>query len=209
MIDRRVLFFGDSLVAGVGDPEGRGWVGRVVTASFGAEVPLTAYNLGVRRQTSVEVAARWQAEAAPRLSPAADCSVVFSFGANDTTIENGCLRVEPEDSLAALVAVIDRATDANLPALIVGPAPVDDEPQTNRISTLSDQMNGLCRERSVPFVSVLGELRDSQVWREELCAGDGAHPRSAGYTLLSDLVLASGFADWVLGNDREHPNRPH
>lgn len=134
MIDRRVLFFGDSLVAGVGDPEGRGWVGRVVTASFGAEVPLTAYNLGVRRQTSVEVAARWQAEAAPRLSPAADCSVVFSFGANDTTIENGCLRVEPEDSLAALVAVIDRATDANLPALIVGPAPVDDEPQTNRIS---------------------------------------------------------------------------
>ena len=209
MIDRRVLFFGDSLVAGTGDPEGRGWVGqgrdRVLSrpgATDHLQPRCSPADLGRGRW-------RWQAEAAPRLTLAADCSVVFSFGANDTTIENGCLRVEPEDSLAALVAVIDRATDANLPALIVGPAPVDDEPQTNRISTLSDQMNGLCRERSVPFVSVLGELRNSQVWREELCAGDGAHPRSAGYTLLSDLVLASGFADWVLGNDREHPNRPH
>jgi hypothetical protein len=82
MIDRRVLFFGDSLVAGVGDPEGRGWVGRVVEASFGAGMPLTAYNLGVRRETSVEIAGRWQAEAPPRLTPEAECSVVFSSAAS-------------------------------------------------------------------------------------------------------------------------------
>ena len=44
--DRRVLFFGDSIVAGVGDPEGRGWVGRVVAASFASGLPLTAYPLG-------------------------------------------------------------------------------------------------------------------------------------------------------------------
>src|SRR4029077_13817605 len=44
--ERRVLFFGASLVAGVGDPAGLGWVGRVVAASFALDVPLTAYNLG-------------------------------------------------------------------------------------------------------------------------------------------------------------------
>jgi hypothetical protein len=47
MADRRILFFGDSLVAGVGDPSGDGWVGRVVAASCAAGLPVTAYNLGV------------------------------------------------------------------------------------------------------------------------------------------------------------------
>jgi hypothetical protein len=46
-------------------------------------------------------------------------------------------------------------------------------------------------------VAVVGELRDSEVWREELRAGDGAHPGAAGYALLTDLVLANGFADWL------------
>lgn len=50
--DRRVLFFGDSLVAGVRDPAGKGWVGRVVAASFAEGLALTAYNLGVRGETS-------------------------------------------------------------------------------------------------------------------------------------------------------------
>ena len=36
-----------------------GWVGRVVAASFAAGTPVTAYNLGVRGETSVQVASRW------------------------------------------------------------------------------------------------------------------------------------------------------
>ena len=58
MTDLRVVFVGDSFVAGVGDPEGRGWVGRVVAAAHAAGLPLTAYNLGVRRETSADVLAR-------------------------------------------------------------------------------------------------------------------------------------------------------
>jgi acyl-CoA thioesterase-1 len=68
VVDRRVLFFGDSLVAGVSDPMGLGWVGRVVAASFAAGTPLTAYNLGVRAETSVQLASRWRQETGPRLS---------------------------------------------------------------------------------------------------------------------------------------------
>jgi lysophospholipase L1-like esterase len=197
MIDRRVLFFGDSLVAGVGDPEGRGWVGRIVASSFEAEMPLTAYNLEVRRQTSVEIAARFQAEVTPRLTPGADCGVVFSFGANDTTIEAGRLRVEPERSLESLCAAIDLAGGLDLRTLVVGPAPVDDGGQTDRIEALSRASSEICEERSVPFVDVVCELRDSEVWRQELTAGDGAHPGAPGYGLLADLVLTAGWHDWL------------
>jgi hypothetical protein len=61
--DQRLLFFGDSLVAGVGDPTGAGWVGRVVAASFTSGLGLTAYNLGIRGETSEQIASRWRVEA--------------------------------------------------------------------------------------------------------------------------------------------------
>lgn len=43
--DRRVLFVGDSIVAGVGDPQGRGWVGRIGEAAWASGLPPTAYAL--------------------------------------------------------------------------------------------------------------------------------------------------------------------
>jgi lysophospholipase L1-like esterase len=104
--DRRVAFIGDSLVAGVGDPTGMGWVGRVVAASFGLGLPLTAYSLGVRRETSEQVAVRWRTETVPRLLPDTDARVVLSFAANDTTVEDGQLRVAPERSCAVSDLVI-------------------------------------------------------------------------------------------------------
>lgn len=197
MTDRRVLFFGDSLIAGVGDPEGRGWVGRIVAASFQMGRPLTPYNLGVRRQTSVEIAARWRAEAAPRLAAEAACKVVFSFGANDTTIEDGRLRVEPEESLAALATVINQTAAVKVPTLIVGPAPVDDEQHTERIAALSTRMEALCDECGVPFLGIVDELRGSEVWQEELRTGDGAHPATEGYSLLAELLLGRGLCEWL------------
>jgi acyl-CoA thioesterase-1 len=60
---RRALFLGDSLVAGIGDSAGGGWVARVVGACHEQGMPVTAYNLGIRRETSLQVAARWRAEA--------------------------------------------------------------------------------------------------------------------------------------------------
>src|SRR3954468_8388553 len=96
--DLRVCFVGDSFVAGTGDPEHRGWVGRLAAATTAAGRVLTLYNLGVRRQTSEEVAARWAGECAARLPPGADCRVVVSVGVNDATEENGQRRVAPEQS---------------------------------------------------------------------------------------------------------------
>jgi acyl-CoA thioesterase I len=199
MVDRRVLFFGDSHVAGVGDPEGKGWVGRVVAESFRLGHPLTAYNLGVRGETSQHVAARWHAEALPRLAPAVEGRVVLSFGANDTNVEDGTLRVSRERSCAALTAILTGAADVGLSVLMVGPAPVDDPTQNERIRSLSAAFEEVCGLSGAMFVSVVDPLLASQAWMREVAADDGAHPAADGYEVLSKLVIAGGWADWLRG----------
>ncbi|MGX6512211.1 GDSL-type esterase/lipase family protein [Rhodococcus sp. SJ-2] len=101
----RVCVFGDSFVAGVGDPAHRGWVGRVAERAL-AELPvdLTVYNLGIRRDTSSDVRARWPSEALARFSREYDNRMIVSFGVNDTTLQNGTLRVEPAESESNLGA---------------------------------------------------------------------------------------------------------
>jgi len=195
--DLRLLVFGDSLVAGVGDPEGRGWVGRVVSAAFEAGRPLTAYALGVRRETSVEVAVRWRFEAMARLAPGADCRVVFAVGANDTTVENGAERVPPSRSQMALGKMLEQAAALGLAASVAGPAPVGDAEQRARVAALSDAFGELCAAREVPFWPVAERLAGSRAWLEEQAAGDGAHPAAAGYDALADALMEAGLLDWL------------
>jgi lysophospholipase L1-like esterase len=196
MRDLRVMFFGDSFVAGVGDDAGLGWVGRVVAGAFAAGVPVTAYNLGIRRQTSADVLERWRAEARSRVSREAECRVVFSFGANDATVENGGPRVSAADSVAGLSQAIDGAADLALPVFIVGPPPANDEDQQDRIAGLSASFAEVAAQRGVPYVDVVGPLRASGTWRREAQAGDGAHPGRDGYALLAALVMEPWLA-WL------------
>jgi acyl-CoA thioesterase I len=195
--DQRLLFFGDSLVAGVGDPAGAGWVGHVVAASFAAGLGLTAYNLGIRGETSEQVASRWRAETLPRLLAGADCRIVLSFGANDTSIEHDRVRVDADRSSSALATILQEAATIGLPTLVLGPAPVDDPEQNRRIRSLSVSFAELCAERGVPFVSVIEPLLASPVWMEQVAGGDGAHPGAEGYDALARLVLAGGWLDWL------------
>ena len=66
--DLRVLFFGDSFVAGTGDPEARGWVGRVAAATWAAGIAddraIRSASAARRRSRSPRAGA---AEALPRL----------------------------------------------------------------------------------------------------------------------------------------------
>jgi lysophospholipase L1-like esterase len=195
--DRRVLFFGDSFVAGVGDPAGQGWVGRVAAASFAAGLPLTAYNLGVRRETSLDVAARWRAEARPRMRVPASYGVVCSFGVNDTSDDGGRVRVEPGLAVDALGRVLDEAAQLGLAALVVGPAPSGDSAQDERSRALADSFAAVAARRGVPFVAVLDALCASATWAAEAAAGDGTHPGAGGYAELAELVLAAGWLGWL------------
>lgn len=195
--DRRVLFLGDSFVAGAGDPAALGWPGRVCAAAWAAGVPVTPYNLGVRRETSEEVAARWRAEAGPRLAAGADCRVTVSFGANDMVCEGDGPRLAPARSAEVLAALLGEAASLGLPAFVVGPAPVGDPRDDRRIVALTARYAHVAAAAAVPFVPVAPALLATPVWRAEAAAGDGAHPGAGGYAALADLVLAGGWLDWL------------
>lgn len=200
--DQQVLFFGDSQVAGVGDPEGLGWVGRVAATSFSAGQPFVSYNLGIRGNTSVDVLNRWEIETQLRLRAGTETRAVFSFGVNDTMSDGDQVRVEPEASIEALARALGRAAELGIATLVVGPALVEQKAQNDRITSLSSAYARWCRRREIPYVDAVGALRRSQVWLEEVAADDGAHPGAEGYGLLAELVLGAGWLEWLGGESR-------
>lgn len=194
------MFFGDSHTVGVGDEEGLGWTGRVVAAAMEAGIPVTSYNLGVGGETSADVAGRWRAEARPRLphSPdEGDPRVILAFGVNDVSLEDEARRRTREQSLLSLEEVLLGAQGLGLRRFVVGPAPIADDAENDRIAELSYAYRMLCARHRVPFVPLVEELRDNEVWRREIAAGDGAHPGAAGYAEIARLVLAAGWLDWL------------
>ncbi|GAB2741420.1 hypothetical protein GCM10010442_72130 [Kitasatospora kifunensis] len=196
-----MCFIGDSFVQGVGDPEYRGWVGRVLQATRGT---VTAFNLGIRRNTSADVLRRCWQEVGPRTLPDADNRLVISFGSNDTITEDDRTRVDPARSLENLAALLDESEHRAVAALVVGPPPVIDagEGHLRRTLRLADEMGALCRARRVPFIATTQALADDPGWTGEALAGDGAHPGRAGYQRLADLVLAGPWHEWIGQPDR-------
>ena len=186
-MDVRVCVLGDSSTAGVGDPTGAGWVGPVAAVARGAGWELTAYGLGVRRDTSVDVARRFLAEASWRLRDGNRYGVVVAVGLNDVVLADGRRRVPRERSLAALAEVLDGAAARGWAALVVGPPPVSQADESARAADLSAGMAAQCAARAVPFVDTTG-LADDAVWVAEVAAGDAYHPSTRGYAHLAALV---------------------
>ncbi|MGW5727377.1 DUF459 domain-containing protein [Nocardia beijingensis] len=194
--DLRVCFVGDSFVAGVGDPGFLGWAGRLVSTAHAEGFPLTAYNLGVRRQTSAEIVRRFHAECAPRLPEGVDARVVLSFGVNDTMHENGGPRVAPEESVANLGELLAQAAERGWPVLMVAPPPIADDEHNDRTAALDERFAQACAASRVPYVRVHQPLRDNPVWSADVRAGDGAHPGAAGYEEIAALV-APRWRAWL------------
>ncbi|WP_063016867.1 GDSL-type esterase/lipase family protein [Nocardia niwae] len=194
--DLRVCFVGDSFVAGVGDPGFLGWAGRLAAAAHASGVPLTAYNLGVRRQTSTAILRRFRAECAPRLPEGVDARVVLSFGVNDTMHENGGPRVAPDESVANLSALLAQAAEQGWPVLMVAPPPIVEAGHNARTAALDERFARVCAESGVPYVRVHLPLRDNAVWAAEVRAGDGAHPGAAGYEEIAALI-APEWRAWL------------
>ncbi|MDK3257445.1 GDSL-type esterase/lipase family protein [Blastococcus capsensis] len=193
--DLRVCFFGDSLTAGVGDDAAMGWVGRVVASARRAGTDLTGYNLGVRRETSQDVQARWLAEARPRLRQGDGRGVVLAVGVNDTTVDGGQRRVPQSGTLRAVRLVADQAGEQGWPLLAVGPTLVHDDQQNRLILDLSEAMGSECTALHVPYVEIAAGLQDDE-WLREVAARDGAHPSARGYERLS-RVIRPVFTEWL------------
>ncbi|WP_309644421.1 GDSL-type esterase/lipase family protein [Phenylobacterium sp.] len=179
----RLIAFGDSMVAGAGDPDHLGWIGRALAGRRA----VTLYNLGVRRETSGDIAARWRAEAMPRLVDDEPMQIVFSFGANDCHIEDGRPRVAQAQSLKNAHAMLTGAA-AIAPVLLVGPPPMADPGVSARLEGLNDTLKALAARLKVPFIDVFRPLAADGLFQAEALAWDGAHPGAAGYQRMADLV---------------------
>ncbi|MFI5529845.1 GDSL-type esterase/lipase family protein [Kitasatospora sp. NPDC051853] len=192
----RVCFIGDSFVQGIGDPAYQGWPGRVLAAA-GPDV--TAFNLGIRRNTSDDVLARVWPEFSSRTAPGADHRLVVSFGSNDTVLEDGAPRVAPARTLANLTALLTEAARRSVAVLVVGPPPVamHGDEYLDRLLTLATAQAEVCASHGVPFIPLTAALAADLHWNAEALAGDGAHPGAGGYTRAASLVLEGGFLPWL------------
>lgn len=193
--DTRIALLGDSLLHGHGDPAGYGWVGRVTERRRHEGWQLTAYGLGIRRDTGPDLVRRLP-EASARLKDGDRYGLVVSFGVNDTMLIDGGQRVSTDDSVQALDALLQAAEINRWAALVVGPPPVLDAEQNHLLRRLSGRLGDECDERGVRFVDSLDLLSGDPTWEAALRAGDGFHPVAGGYARWAGL-LDPAFTAWL------------
>ncbi|MGC1218859.1 MAG: GDSL-type esterase/lipase family protein [Phormidesmis sp.] len=193
MKDIRICFSGDSFVTGTGDPTYLGWVGRACAAMISPYYQLTAYNLGIRGNTSEQIEVRWLAEANLRFQSGCDKRVVFSFGTSDNLVEAGFRKVELANSIDCARRILTQAK-ALFPVLLIGPPPVENDQMNRRAAASSMAYAKLCGELAVPYLDTYQPLSQNALWGQEVAARDGYHPAASGYLAFSQLITA--WPDW-------------
>ena len=194
----RICFIGDSFVNGTGDDDCLGWVGRLCAEARRRGHDVTLYNLGIRRDTSADIAGRWESEARARLQPEHDGRLVFSFGVNDCVHDTtGRPRIPEHAAVEHARSILSRAR-AWRPTLMVGPPCSGDAPLDARVKCLSHRLAEVCDELSVPFLPAFDVADGSAIWRRDAAMGDGVHPNRDGYTLLYQAVVTwRPWREWV------------
>lgn len=187
--DIRICFVGDSFVNGTGDEMVLGWAGRLCATAHASGIPVTYYNLGIRRDTSEDILQRWEAECTLRLPDACDGRIVLSCGVNDTVIENGSVRVRPEESCANVREIFRGAKKYKI--LMLGPPPVGEDEQNERIMALSQAFAQEAKALSVPYIDLFSALASDAAYKREISSNDGSHPRSGGYQKMARVVSSS------------------
>ena len=184
--DIRICFIGDSVVNGTGDETALGWVGRISAAVHASGKPVTFYNLGIRRDTSRDILSRWENECAPRLPSFCDGRIVLSCGINDTSTENGCVRIESDESCFNVRAILTGAKKYNV--IMVGPPPIANDEQNIKIKEISKASANEAKLLDVPYIEIFEELSSDKEYKKELLENDGAHPKSRGYSKIASLI---------------------
>lgn len=192
-MDMRLIFIGDSIVAGSGDDECRGWAGRVGSATRRAGVDHTPYNLGIGGDTAADVLLRWEQEVSRRLNPDIENRLVAQVGVNDA--RDGVER-DLDESARDVAAFVDGARGLGLEPLIVGPIPTRQPAESKRIGALSERYAAKCAAAGARFVEVHAALRKSGSFLASL-ESDGYHPDAAGYAEIAQVVLQNGWWEWL------------
>ena len=191
--DIALVFIGDAYVAGYGDPKGVGWVPRVVGSTDHPGVDITAYQLGVRGDSSADVLARWRTECPPRWKDRSEKRLVVAVGHNDAATGMTTARVRLN-----LANILDDAAASGVAAFAVGPPPTLDADLNARLEIVTEAQADVCARRGVPYVDCYRPLIGHEQWLSDLGApGDDVHPGQAGYGLIAWLVLHGGWDHWL------------
>jgi len=190
--DIALVFIGDAFVAGYGDPKGSGWVSRVVGRTEHPDVDITAYQLGIRDETSADVLIRLRDEGPPRWKGRSEKRLVVAVGHNDAVKSMSIARVRLN-----LANILDDAAATGIAAFAVGPAPTLDPELNARLEAVVEAQDDVCARRGVPYVDCYRPLNGHEQYRSDLGAGDGIHPGQAGYGLIAWLVLHGGWDRWL------------
>ena len=137
------------------------------------DVEITAYNLGVRGDSSAEVLTRWRTECPPRWKGRSEKRLVVSVGTNDVVSGTTTAR-----SRLNLANVVDDAAATGIATFVVGPPPTLDPDFNRRLEVLVEAQADVCARRSVPFVDCFQPLADHDQWRSELSARPTASTRA-------------------------------
>ena len=191
--DVAVVFLGGSLVNGVGDPKGQGWVTRVVGRTQHPDLQLTAYNLGLRGETSASALERWQREVPARWVGRAERRLVLSVGINDVLTGVSLARHRLN-----IANILDDASSTGVAAFVVSPPPTEDTALNDKVAVLVEAQADVCARRNVPFVDCFSPLLGHDQWQSDLAASAiEGHPGQAGYGLMAWLVLHNGWNEWL------------
>jgi lysophospholipase L1-like esterase len=190
--DIALVFIGDAYVAGYGDPKGLGWVSRVVGRTAHPDVDITAYQLGVRDETSADVLARWRIECPPRWQGRSEKRLVVAVGHNDAVSGMSTARVRLN-----LANILDDAAASGVAAFAVGPPPTLDTDLNARLEIVVEAQADVCARRGVPYVDCYRPLIAHEQWHSDLGATGDVYPGQAGYGLIAWLVLHGGWDQWL------------
>ncbi|HZW43736.1 MAG TPA: GDSL-type esterase/lipase family protein [Dermatophilaceae bacterium] len=190
--DIALVFIGDAYVAGYGDPKGLGWVSRVVGRTAHGDVDITAYQLGVRDETSADVLARWRVECPPRWKGHSEKRLVVAVGHNDAVTGMSTARVRLN-----LANILDDAAASGVAAFAVGPTPTLDADLNARLEVVVEAQADVCARRGVPYVDCYRPLIGHEQWLSDLGAAGGVYPGQAGYGLIAWLMLHGGWDQWL------------
>ena len=193
----RICFIGDELVAGVGDPRGLGWVGRV-NAHSTFDVPATIFDAGgPLRDNPSRWPPRWEAEVLPRLADGEPHGLVIGIGPGDVPAGISTAR-----SRLNLANITDRATSLGIPSFVVGPPPLAGV-DSGALKALASSCSEVCGRRGIPFVDCYTPLVAHDQWFEDMAASmargkDGQTlPGQAGYALMAWIVQHQGWYEWT------------
>jgi acyl-CoA thioesterase-1 len=163
--DIALVFIGDAYVAGYGDPKGLGWVSRVVARTAHADVDITAYQLGVRDETSADVLARWRIECPPRWKGRSEKRLVVSVGHSDAVNGMSTARVRLN-----LANILDDAAASGVAVFAVGPPPTLDADLNARLEIVVEAQADVCARRGVAYVNCVRRRlpRPGRLWADRV-----------------------------------------